>query len=516
MSEVSRPGRGRLRAFFASWLLLSLMSVIWSIATPLGGSPDEPAHAIKAASIVRGELAGPSSKNGTIVQVPAYVAYVYNQTCYAFHSDVTAACSTTPITGDPGRTVTSATTAGLYNPLYYALVGWPTLLAHDDSGVYWMRVISGIVSSLFLAFTFMMLFSWRRRLLVLLGFAVATTPMVLFLNGSINPNSVEVSATLAAFVGVMTILRQPDPARLTQHAVIVTISAVIAVNARGISPLWVAIALLTPFALSTWPQIRSLARERVVQVAVGCIALATIAALLWTKLSGSLETTNAGTGEAATGYGVGSSPLVGFAQIFVGTFDYGQGMIGDFGWLDTPAPSAVFFAWSAFIGALCLLCLMLLRGRPFILAVGLMAGLLFIPPIVQAAYITGGGIIWQGRYALPLFVCVVVALCALLGERLPRLDRRAEVWLCLVTLSTWAAAQMLAFVYALKRYGVGATSSSWRKLLLAPDWAPPGGIALTLVLCIIIFAGGAALLSVMLLKGRSSLRSDLSVQTPAG
>ena len=30
----------------------------WTVATPLMGAPDEPAHVIKAAAVVRGEMAG--------------------------------------------------------------------------------------------------------------------------------------------------------------------------------------------------------------------------------------------------------------------------------------------------------------------------------------------------------------------------------------------------------------------------------------------------------------------------
>ncbi|MCU1422409.1 MAG: hypothetical protein JWN36_2060 [Microbacteriaceae bacterium] len=503
MTETVTPTRrvrSRVGTFLVAWLVLSLMAAVWSIATPPGGAPDEAAHAVKAASVVRGELSGAPSVHGTVVRVPAYVAYVYDQTCYAFHPTVTAACGAAPISGDPDRIVTTATTAGLYNPIYYALVGWPTLLAHDETGVYLMRIVSGILSSLFLAAAVAMIATWRRRMIPLLGIAIASTPMVFFLNASINPNSLEVTATLAAFVGVLSIVHRPDRSLLVERAVIVTVSAALAVNTRGLSPLWVAIAVLVPFALVGWARIRELLRQRAVIVAIVVIAAATVAALLWTTFSNSLGSAITDPEHPASGVGVGASPIAGFVQIFVGTFDYGQGLVGQFGWLDTPAPTPVFFVWAAFIGMLVVASLVVLRGRAFVVAVGFILGLLVLPPLIQAAYIHGGGIIWQGRYALPLFVCAMVALATLLDDRMPALSPRSARTLVAVVLGSWLLSQVLAFAYALKRYGVGAVGTSWKKLLIDPDWAPPGGVPVNLAAAVVIFAAGAVLLALLCLS----------------
>ena len=99
------------------------MRVGRAVETRIGGAPDEPAHLIKAASVARGLFLGKTTANGQLVHVPAYVAYTPAQTCYARNEQVTAACSA-PLKGDPGTIVDSVTTAGLYNPLYYMLVGW--------------------------------------------------------------------------------------------------------------------------------------------------------------------------------------------------------------------------------------------------------------------------------------------------------------------------------------------------------------------------------------------------------
>src|SRR5690606_24712188 len=124
------------------WALLAALSSLWSLATPIAASPDEPAHLIKAAAVVRGQWTGPVTDNGNAVRVPMYIAWTHAQTCTAFNDEATAACQTPP-PSDPGAETDSATTAGTYNPLYYLLVGWLSLLFDDERGIYAMRIVSG-------------------------------------------------------------------------------------------------------------------------------------------------------------------------------------------------------------------------------------------------------------------------------------------------------------------------------------------------------------------------------------
>ncbi|WP_327057467.1 DUF2142 domain-containing protein [Glaciihabitans sp. GrIS 2.15] len=484
-NHMKSGGWPRWRVFVVAWVLLSALAVCWSIATPISGAPDEPAHIIKAAAVARGEIAGKPSPTGQVVHVPQYIAHTPALTCYAFHPQVLPTCSAAP-TGDQWKTVRSTTSAGLYNPLYYAVVGWPSLIFHDDSGVYAMRIVSGLISSLFLAVTLMLIWTWQRRWLPVLGFAVAATPMVFFLDGVVNPNSLETTATLAAFTAVLSIIRSPHPRLLTERATIAMVSAAVAVNMRGLSPLWVAIAVLAPFLLVSWSETRELAKKREVKIAIVVIAIAAVVAVAWIALSNSLAAGLTAPQTAVSGLGVGASPLRGFEEIFVGTFDYGQGIVGEFGWLDTPAPTPVFFVWSAFIAALFVAGVVFLRGRSLVFALTLIGGIVLLPPLTQAVYITGGGIIWQGRYALPLFVCVVLGLAKVLSERMPVPEGSAHRRLVGLVLTAWGLAQFYSFAVALKRYAVGASLTSWKKLLVDPTWSPPGGTILILALTAVV------------------------------
>ena len=66
------------------------LSSAWTFATPLMGVPDEPAHVIKAAAVVRGELTGREMPDGgafQLVTVPAGIGYYDTFGCFAQKKD---------------------------------------------------------------------------------------------------------------------------------------------------------------------------------------------------------------------------------------------------------------------------------------------------------------------------------------------------------------------------------------------------------------------------------------------
>jgi len=480
-----------LAGFLIAWLLISALSVLWSFATPIAAAPDEPAHMVKAAAVVRGELLGTPGPDGTPVTVPQYIAYTHAQTCTAMNDSVTANCLPA-VPGDPDRIVGSATTAGLYNPLYYVMVGWPTLLFDDSSGVYAMRVVSAVIASGFLALAAMLLLTWRRRALPLVAFGAAITPMVLFLNGSVNPNSVEIAATLAAFIAVTTVVMRAPERIPASAAAVAAVSGVVAANMRGLSPLWLAVALLAPFLLAGRPQILAIVRSWRVRISVIVIAAGVGFALAWLLISNSLGShTDLPDDRPVVPY-LGSSPITGFLLMLARTGSQLQEMIGRFGWMDTAAPVEVYAVWTLLIGGLVVGALVLTRGRRLLYAGALAAAFLLLPALAQAAFISGGGFIWQGRYSLPLLVVLLVGCGVALSERFDIAEARTRRILAVGVCTAWAAAQTYVFAATLHRYAVGV-DGSWPDAFLAPQWAPPGGM----LLLTIAFAATAALGSVL-------------------
>lgn len=475
-SSVSRRPRPRVlptrwSAFAISWLLLGILSIGWAVTTPVSASPDEPAHMVKAASVARGQLVGEWSELGQVVRVPLYIAYTHSRTCTAFHPGQSADCQV-ELGGDTSGLVDSTTTAGLYNPVYYALVGWPTIFLGDVSGVYAMRIVSALLSSLFLAFAASIAFTLTRRAVPLAAMAIGAPPMLFFLSGSVNPNAVETTATLAVFAAMMAIVRQPDRALLGERAIILMASAAVAVNTRALSPLWVLIALAVPLFLAGWPRVRQLVRSRWVQVSIAVVAAATAFALYWTVSTAALP------GQSQENFqeypGTGTSPASGFLHMIREFFGYAQGMIGNFGWLDTPAPLVVYFTWSVLAGVLVFGGLSFLRGRALGAAIALTAAFVLVPAAIQGIYVTSGGYIWQGRYNLALFAILCYGVGQLVAERLSesgtRLTRRALAF----TWAGWAYAQIVCFAIALQRYAVGA-DGTWGQVIRDPDWAAPLG-----------------------------------------
>jgi hypothetical protein len=463
----------RWRVFFVSWALLSLLSIAWSLATPIAASPDEPAHLVKAASVARGQLIGEQSPLGQVVQVPRYVASTHKETCFAFKPNVTADCAS-PLSGSSSEIIDSTTTAGLYNPIYYFLVGLPSLVIGDASGLFAMRAVSGILTSLFLACTVMVAWGWRKNTLPMCAIAIATPPMIYFLCGSVNPNAVEVAATLAVFAAMLAIVLQPSTRLLSTRSAIVLSGAVVAVNARGLSPIWVAIAVFVPLMLTNWATIRGLLRRRPVLVAIAGTTIASAFALVWLLKTNSLAAAfDDNTGLRAYP-GVGASPTTGFMTTFRDTFDYAQSMVGNFGWLDTPAPSLTYFIWAVFAGLLLIAGISLLRGRRLLFATFLVAAFLLVPPAIQGAYITGGGMIWQGRYDLPLFSMLAFGLAAVLADQSVVFDEATMSRFCALIWFGWLLGQYGSFATALKRYAVGA-DGSWKSMVVSPSWNAPAG-----------------------------------------
>lgn len=499
------PSRRPWLVFVASWALFSALAILWSLATPISAAPDEPAQMVKAASVVRGQWIGPDGPDGNIVQVPQYVAWTHAQTCYARNPDATAACIPA-VPGDPAALVDSTTTAGRYNPLYYLIVGWPSLIFTDSSGTFAMRIVSGIVTSLFLALATMMIAGWKRRALPLIALGTAVTPMVLFLNGTVNPNALEITATLAAFVATLSVVRYPDPRLLPQRAAVIVVSSIVAANMRGISPLWLAAALLIPFFLASRQQIVDLWRTRVVKVAIALVAVFVVVAVVWLRLSGSVSVTADPDLPGGPEY-VGASPLVGFFGMLAQTGDFLVEMIGTFGWLDTPAPIEALVIWIILIGSLVTWALVLARGAALRFVIALLGAFLLLPAFAQGAFITGGGWIWQGRYTLPMLAILLVGAGAAIAEHFDALDARTRRALGIVVAVGWGGAQFYAFAIALHRYAVGA-AGDWLTMITAPEWSPPLGVVGTLALYAIA-AAGTAWFGLRMLGERSSRIEDI-------
>ena len=128
LTGASQGRRLTDRTFWIALLLSFVVLAGWALASPHMASPDEPAHAAKAAATVRGQLAADESQfrpgRGTF-DVPALFEQAWGQPCFAYEPQIPAGCSPR-IGGDLQVIVPVESHVARYNPLYYAVVGIPS------------------------------------------------------------------------------------------------------------------------------------------------------------------------------------------------------------------------------------------------------------------------------------------------------------------------------------------------------------------------------------------------------
>ncbi|MGA1835541.1 DUF2142 domain-containing protein [Herbiconiux sp. 11R-BC] len=512
------PRRSVVTLFLLPWLLLSILGALWALATPIGGSPDEPAHVVKAASVVRGELLPATMiAEGGVLHAPAVFADEFEQGCFAFYPDVPASCAPA-FTGDPSAIVETHSAASLYNPVYYWLVGWPSLAMPDVNGIFAMRIVSAVLTSFFLAACFWMIGSWRTRRVPSLGVLVAITPMALYLMGTVNPNALEFTGGLAMFAGMLSIVLEPNPRLLGSRLAIVVVAAALVSNTRGISPLWVAVLLVLPLILLTLRELGALFKRPSVIISVLLIVITAVFSIWWTLKSNSLGTGPSTAPETTpTSHGVGLSPIEGFFGLLGDFYLQLRQMIGILGWLDTTLHPVVYLAWYAFMLALVAGVVIFVRGRKLVFLIALAAAFFLLPPLIQAFYVTKGGFIWQGRYTLILLMPLLLGMAACIAAS-PRFLRwvagvrahRAFVLLTVLGIGTgaaWAVGIAYGFITTMHRFTSGY-ASVWGAMLEPGAWAPPLGTVLTIVLFALAAAAFAA--NIVIAGRDRSERRDLS------
>jgi hypothetical protein len=484
-----RPGA---RWFCWPFVVIFVLSSGWALASPISSVPDEPAHIIKAASVVRGELVGTQTGDGgplLAVQVPRFIEHTDQITCFVRDVARTPQCSP-PVPGDAAETVRAVTTAGLYNPVYYAAVGWPSLVTSGFEAVYAMRIVSALLTSIFLALAFAALSRLSRNKWAMLTLAVAVTPMTLFLNGSVNPNSLEYATTAAIAANLLLLLKGSLRGTQSLYPVLATtLAAALLANTKALSLLWLLVVVVAVLLLGTAAQLKALLRRPAVWAGATVIGLSCVYALWWVTSHNSLA--------SKPFEGAGLTFEAGAEIMADKTFLFMQGYIGQFGWLELDAPTGVMALWTAMFFAAVLAGTVYGRGRYRVSIIFVTLCLLSLPILLQAAVITDQGLVWQGRYILAIFVpCLLLAGIALDNADVRPWPARAVPALVTVTV-LMAICQVVTFVWVLRRYVTGlALDIPWIDMVQNPRWQPPFGTGAVVA----VFVAGTLLGAYLLLR----------------
>lgn len=490
LADAPPTGALLTRVFGFGAAILFILMACFSLATPQGASPDEPAHAMRAYAAAHGQLDGPASRSaaGTIdLTVPDYFAHLEPRlACYKRVITETPACVAPLPSTDP--LVTGHSSATVNTPVFYVLTGWPSLFLHDAKALYGMRLASALLCALLLGVAFAALRALPRWRWTTAALAVGVTPMVLFLSGTLNPNGLEVAATVSSFA-LLTLLFSRPPSRFTPLLVTgIVVIATLLIFTRSVAILWLLLALAASLLLARPAVLRAVVRRWWIVAAAVLVALVAGGAALYYLRPRALT-------PAYQPVGAGSSWAEGFSTTIDQTFSYLIGWIGQFGWTEAPAPALTVAVVATVGGGLLLVASGVARLRTG-LALGLIGlALILVPPFSQAAVVHDAGYIWQGRYTLALAVVLLLVAGRSLDEVLPDLPwsslGRRVLWaaLCIV-----AIGQVAAFLWALRRYVTSLSwSTTWLDMFRHPQWQPPGGwLPVTLVFTVVALGAYAA------------------------
>jgi hypothetical protein len=477
--EISRATYRR--RWLVTFVLLVALATAWSLVTPPGGGPDEPAHAIKAAAVAGGELTGdpypPVGGGALVVEAPASLDAL-DPTCFAFQAGISASCR--PSYEGPDGDEEIVTTAGVSPPAYYAIVGGPLHLVPSLDGLYLARLIGGIVAAALVATAVQLAAAARSRFLVV-AVAVSWTPMAASLTGVVNPSSLELSAGVLVWVsGLLLVRPHPLPPWLERRLIWhFAAASALFVLSRQLSPLLLAcivgaVALAAPLA-----RLRELVADRRTWVAAGVVGVASLFAAWWLVANPVKEdATVAAT--AVSGRHALSTSFGYFGTLY-------EQMIGIFGWLDARPPAGVVLSWTVAIGVLVVLGAAVGSRRLVLALVAMMAVSVVLPGLLAASQMDEHGIIFQGRYILPLGAGVVLLAGRAVDETGRDLvDRLSRVVVLVLALTV--VAHLVAIWFAARRFAVGVGGPVF---FVREGWTPGISLAVPLAVAFVAVPGFA-------------------------
>ena len=455
--------RSGIRLWLLAFTGFFLLHAAWAVAAPYDGPPDEQAHALRAAAVGHGELL---ASDDSMQLTPRSLS---RNNCFPQHVEIPADCALPP--GGDETMQRHIVGAASYNPVYYAVLGWPAAVWPDWTGVILTRLLTGAAMAALLASAVVAAVHWIQRRAVLAGVLVAATPMVAHLGGAINPNGVEIAAGVALFTGLITVFLEPGE-RLNHRAVaLVGISASVLVTPRPLGLIWLGLIVLTVLIGSSLARLRALARERVVRIWTGVIVGSTVASLAWNFVATPLSVVSGD-------QGLTSKEVLRFASLDVWPNVANQ-MVGVMGWSEVLQPRLVYVAWFASVGLLVLGGFALGGRADKLRLVFLFCGTFF--PLLTWELLRANDSGWfnQGRYflpgavGLPILGAYALARSGVGAAQFRSLTRTLAVVLLPI--------HLVCLAYTMTRWQSGLTILN----PLKGSWMPPLGPEVPLVAAVV-------------------------------
>lgn len=443
----------------ALFVLLAGVSVCWVFATPLFGTSDETAHVMKAAAVVRGEFVG--TRDGgpnTVVNVPQDLIGANRIPCFAIHPAINAGCLAA--LGHDNNLVPEETWMGYYPPLYYLLVGWPSLFLYAGKAIYAMRLMSALLGAALLAGAFFSAAEARGRALLVPATAALATPYLFTYIASVNPSGMEMASALCAWTAGIALVDSPPESRRRWILIRFIVAMAVLAQVRDLGPLFVTVIALS---MASWYGFRSswslLARPGVRLIAIG-IAMCAAFASFWVLVIGNLSFAR-----STIGLGPHSGVITTLSKSALRyVFDLRQ-LVGNFGWTDTYPP--LWVSWLG-LGVMAILLAVGLRAaskRQRIIVGASIGFAVLFPILLIAREASSEGILGQARYWFPLLAGVLVLAAGAGGSRV-----RPSRWLWAGVALSEVIIGVVCFQVALDRFRFGLGQPE-----VHAGWNPPGG-----------------------------------------
>lgn len=489
------------RVFLTSFVVSAVLLTAWSVSTPLFGPSDEETHIAHAVALVHGQLIGGTVKNDkdpyTKIQVPEVYAHIYAP-CFAFNG-ASASCQSYSVS-HPHRVVPTETYVGRYPPMYYAIVGLPSLIVTSTTGIYLMRTVSSLLGALFLALAIMSVFCWSSRRLLQIGVLLAATPTAAYYASAVNPNGLEIMAAICLWCSGIILVseRSDDPPR--GLIAVVSISAGVLMLTRSLSPLWVAVILVLLVALGSPRSLfRLLLKRRDVQLWALLFVLCGVFAVVWVFAAHGFDLQ-----PDATGAIPADRQLLHIYALTLGLSSLLlEESIAVVGWDRIIAPLLTYVLWGAVLGFVAIGALVSGKRRAIVVFATTILLVVIAPALLSASQIPPDGVDWAGRYTLPLAVGIPLLAVAMVddGGLLEKLRPRVGTVICVAI----AVGDALAFVEALRQNAVGIGGSL---NYFNGSWSPPIGTIAATVWGIVAIALFALLCRALVGREVRSPRSD--------
>lgn len=413
--DASRPALGgERRVWWVAFGLILAACVAWAAAVPPLTGPDEWAHAYRAAAVARGEVTGTKVDNplfgDAIVEVDVPEALVQEAEagrCFLGNpreqliSPIANDIASCPEPEGTRTLVTTTTSEHRGQPIYYFIVGLPTLAFPGTIGSYLMRFVGAALCSALLASAVVSLLRLRPNRLVVVGGAVALTPAMFYFAAVTNTAGVEMAASLGLYASGAALARSrfAVDGRLVARAGVALVALVLS---RGLSPAFALLAAVVLVLVAPPGRVRGLLGRTDVRAwaAAGAVAAVFSAGwVLWVHQVFKLP------------HRAGIGLVDGVGEL---SWDL-RDLVGMFGSTDVNPPWPLQAFWAA-VALVVVVVGWRVGGRREVLLAGLMTlGAVTMLTTGEGLSFPDTGFWWQGRYVAPPIIGALVI--ATLGRR---------------------------------------------------------------------------------------------------